>query len=272
MLFSYGAGYQDSVGATAVEELLPLLSGEYGRPALAAFGVRFLLSRDGDLRPGLAPVDERVGDVVLQDLGPALPFRLGRRVAELCAGPAERRAAVRAWLASPLPEAGGLLVFRRDCTDSGGASAPSARDGADALGRWLGGLTLPAPPVGAVVEWLELPSQWRARVRGASAGELLVLDQGVHDGWSVSVDGQPAERLEVAPAQNAVALPAGDHEVVFRFRRPAWAWSLWAALPFFTVLLWLAERPTGRAKTEHVPRTEKPPGRPSAGPGAGGDG
>lgn len=253
MLFSYGAGYQDAAGAGVIEELTPLLSGESARAALAAFGVRFVLAQEDKLRADLAPVRAQVGKVVLQDLGPALPFRLGRAVGTLCAPPTGRRAAVRAWLGTGLPAAGGLLLLDGGCAATATEAGLVEAQDAAALHRWLASIPLPTPAAGRVVEWLERPSEWRASVRGASAGELLVLDQGVHPGWQVTLDGQPAPRLEVAPAFNAVALPPGDHEVTFRFRRPAWAWPLWGALPLFVILLGLAERRPGLGQGRHAP-------------------
>jgi hypothetical protein len=50
---------------------------------------------------------------------------------------------------------------------------------------------------------------------------LLLLADMTVPGWSVTVDGQAAELLRADLVLRAVALPAGEHEVHFRFQDPA---------------------------------------------------
>lgn len=47
---------------------------------------------------------------------------------------------------------------------------------------------------------------------------LLVLSEGHYPGWQVAVDGGAARLLRVNAMMRGVVVPAGDHEVVFRFR------------------------------------------------------
>jgi uncharacterized membrane protein YfhO len=54
----------------------------------------------------------------------------------------------------------------------------------------------------------------------APPGVLVLTDQW-YPGWTVSVDGRPARMLVVDHALRGVALAAGPHRVVFRYR-PRW--------------------------------------------------
>ena len=47
---------------------------------------------------------------------------------------------------------------------------------------------------------------------------LLVVSEGYYPGWRVAVDGRPAALLRVNVMMRGVVLPAGEHDVVFRFR------------------------------------------------------
>ncbi len=63
----------------------------------------------------------------------------------------------------------------------------------------------------------------RVRLRASCPGpRVLVLADAWYPGWSVAVDGEPAELLRANFAFRAVALPAGEHQVVFRFRPASW--------------------------------------------------
>jgi hypothetical protein len=66
----------------------------------------------------------------------------------------------------------------------------------------------------------------KAAVEGA--GEWLVLSEVVFPGWTASVDGRETEVARADGLFRAVWLPAGAHEVVFRYRPR----SLWLGLVF----------------------------------------
>jgi len=85
------------------------------------------------------------------------------------------------------------------------------------------------------------PERVAAEVSSSKAG-LLVLTDLAYPGWTAAVDGSPAELLRADGYFRAVALPAGAHRVVFRFRPTSFyagaAVSLMALL--LLGLLWLA--------------------------------
>ncbi|MEZ4388467.1 MAG: hypothetical protein R3D98_13030 [Candidatus Krumholzibacteriia bacterium] len=60
------------------------------------------------------------------------------------------------------------------------------------------------------------------RARTPRPALLLLADQAA-PGWRVSVDGEPSRLLVADHMLRAVALPAGDHEVRFEYRDPAFA-------------------------------------------------
>jgi len=242
LLFSYGAGYQDAIGAAVVEELLPLLATVRGPSAARALGVRFVLSREGKTPVFFGPPTWSREDIHVHDLGPAPPVFVARAAGHLCLPPTGWRAAAGAWLASELPERGVTIRWDATCSPESWATAKSAVE------TWLQRRPDPGTPVGRVVRWEEQPDRYRATVVGAASGDLLVLGQGAHPGWQVALDGRPAPRLEVAPAYNAVLLPPGDHEVEFVFRRPPWSWPLWGVLPVLVGLLLWVERRRSRVR------------------------
>jgi uncharacterized membrane protein YfhO len=59
---------------------------------------------------------------------------------------------------------------------------------------------------------------------------FLVLAENWAEGWSVRVDGAPAPLIRANFLQQAVALPAGRHQVVFRYVAPGAGWGLGLAL------------------------------------------
>lgn len=52
----------------------------------------------------------------------------------------------------------------------------------------------------------------------AAAPSLLVTSELAYPGWTVAIDGRPAPILTVNAAFRGVAMPAGRHDVVFRYR------------------------------------------------------
>jgi len=74
---------------------------------------------------------------------------------------------------------------------------------------------------------------------------LLVLQQSHYPGWEAIVDGEPRPLRRVNIAAMAVAVPAGQHSVIFRYCKPIVPWLLaLCMLAFFTLLFALAW-PTG---------------------------
>ncbi len=69
----------------------------------------------------------------------------------------------------------------------------------------------------------EHPERLAADVTSGTAG-ILVLADLWYPGWSVEVDGHPAPLLRADGCLRAVALPAGAHRAVFRYR----PWSFYA--------------------------------------------
>ncbi len=49
---------------------------------------------------------------------------------------------------------------------------------------------------------------------------LVVLDDAWAPGWSVTVDGRPARALQADVVMRGVIVPAGEHEIVWRYRVP----------------------------------------------------
>jgi hypothetical protein len=74
----------------------------------------------------------------------------------------------------------------------------------------------------------------RVRIDAEGSGYLVVADAVQQDGWSVTLDGEPAELLPADHALGATYVPAGTHEVLFRFEPPnreaGWAVSALALL------------------------------------------
>jgi len=69
----------------------------------------------------------------------------------------------------------------------------------------------------AIVE--ERNARVTLRARLDSPG-LVVLGDSLMDGWSVQVDGKPAEALHVNGVMRGTAVPAGRHDVVWSYRVP----------------------------------------------------
>jgi len=63
----------------------------------------------------------------------------------------------------------------------------------------------------------------------ATADALLVLNDAFYPGWTVEVDGQPAEVLAANYAVRAVPLAPGAHRVVFSYRMPGLAVGAWVS-------------------------------------------
>lgn len=74
---------------------------------------------------------------------------------------------------------------------------------------------------GVVLQEQALVNQYRARVRLERAG-VVALKVAHHPLWRAEVDGRPVALLRAAPVFLAARVPAGEHEVRFRFSTPWW--------------------------------------------------
>ena len=82
------------------------------------------------------------------------------------------------------------------------------------------------------------PAGGLIRLRTHSAGpRLLVVSENYQSNWSVWVDGEEAEMLRVNYIWKGVALPAGEHEVEFRYFSRVLAWSRGAVLVGLVVVV-----------------------------------
>ncbi len=77
------------------------------------------------------------------------------------------------------------------------------------------------------------PRQWSITTKSA-CDRILVLQQRLDNGWQVNVDGAPARALRANLAFAAVRLPAGEHQIIWRYTPPGLV--LGAALSILTLL------------------------------------
>jgi hypothetical protein len=119
-------------------------------------------------------------------------------------------------------------------------------------------VSLPAPPADGS------GSPGRARITKDEPGnvwirteaptrQLLVLSESYHEGWQASVDGSRCEIVRVYGDFMGCVVPAGAHEVHFRFDPPSLRLAHWASsLALSLALLWFGvesfrARPRSRA-------------------------
>ncbi len=75
-----------------------------------------------------------------------------------------------------------------------------------------------------------------------SAPTYLVLTDSYHPDWKVEVDGNPARLLRANQIFRAVALPAGAHRVVFRYRPASLHWGAAVSLATALAIAFMAWR------------------------------
>jgi hypothetical protein len=86
----------------------------------------------------------------------------------------------------------------------------------------------------------EGPQQMRIKVR-ASADSLLVIADSYYPGWQASLDGRPTTLLRANYAFRAVAVPAGEHEVLLSYTPSRFRLGLTVSAAGLAVILgWLA--------------------------------
>jgi hypothetical protein len=91
------------------------------------------------------------------------------------------------------------------------------------------------------------------RVAARSAGYLVLLDT-YYPGWEAYVDGSKADVLRANYAFRAVAVPAGNHAVEFRYRPKSFFWGL--ALSLITCVFGLLSL-VGRALKDETQRPRR---------------
>jgi hypothetical protein len=98
-----------------------------------------------------------------------------------------------------------------------------------------------------------------ARVTSQGSGYLVVADAMQQPGWSVTVDGQPANLIPADEAMAAVAVPEGVHTVEFRYRAPGQLTgavvTVLAVLALVAIVVW------DRFRRRHHPRHARQRGR-----------
>jgi Bacterial membrane protein YfhO len=168
------------------------------------FGVRYVLVPEGKRPPVRATLVMVRGPYALWELPMVGYSFVARGVGVLSANRADIGARSVPFLRSQLPGSNRTLLVDFD----GSASDKGA----------LGTNPRSAGPAGKVVSEhvrLDLGSA-RILVRMKTQG-LVVLSASFDPGWTASVDGKPMPTVMVAPALVAVEVPAGAHQVVFRY-------------------------------------------------------
>ncbi len=94
------------------------------------------------------------------------------------------------------------------------------------------------------------PSRITVAARMGCTG-VVVLGDTYYPGWQVTVDGKPAELLVAYGVARAVVVPAGEHEVTFRYQSRSLKWG--AAMSLAGVLLLFAVTYGARAKRSAAP-------------------
>lgn len=175
------------------------------------FGVRYLLLPEGYQPPVPATLAMERAPYALWEL-PSVGYTfIARPVGVLSANRADIGARSLPFLRSPLPDSNRTLLVDFDGSASGQETSVTTRGGSvPAAG--------PAGNGGRVVnEHIELDQgSARVLVRMTERG-LVVLSASFDPGWTASVDGKPAPTVMVAPALVAVNVPAGTHQIVFRY-------------------------------------------------------
>ena len=153
------------------------------------------------LVPGMEPLAETSAGRVLRRAGgrPAAPRGFRRP------GRPERRSSARAALADPAfdPESEAILE---------GAAPPLTAEG------FGGASAVETGPDREVVD------------ATASSPALLVRSETFDPNWTARIDGREARVVPADFAFQAVALPAGRHRVVFRYRNSLVLWGMFASL------------------------------------------
>jgi hypothetical protein len=173
----------------------------------ALFGIRYLILPAGQPTGGAVPV-LRDGQFQLLRLPGNSYIRVVDTVGSLTANRADIGSRTASYLRSPLPGEGRYLTVGF----AGATPAPPTLP--------VGPTPSPrtTPPGTVLRERVALADGIATAEVTATRRAVVVLSASYDPGWSVAVDGRPAATEMVAPALVAVTVPAGTHQVVFRYR------------------------------------------------------
>jgi hypothetical protein len=82
----------------------------------------------------------------------------------------------------------------------------------------------------------------------AARPSILVLTDSYFPGWNAEIDGEPTDIHRVNYLLRGVRVPAGTHQIVFRYQPSSFRWGL--VLTLATLLLLLVAVVTGRSRAE----------------------
>jgi hypothetical protein len=162
---------------------------------------------------GVSLIDERTGAFTPTTLSQAGELRLAYsadvKIYELSAPAALPRAYV---VCDPVLVSSDTEALARLAQNPSGAVVVTSEGLAP-----LPASCLPADPGSAAITAFEPERVEIAVSAGQGAGTYLVLSDAWYPGWEARVDGEPAEVLKANGMFRAVAVPPGEHEVVFAY-------------------------------------------------------
>jgi hypothetical protein len=170
------------------------------------FGVRYVLIPEDKRPPVPATRVMQRGPYALWEL-PSVGYSfVARAVGVLSANRSDIGARSVPFLRSLLPDSNRTLLVDFDGGASAGTSTHGSGSAASAAGE--------GQVVNEHVELDQGSAQVLVRMRERG---LVVLSASFDPGWTASVDGRQAPTVVVAPALVAVSVPAGSHQIVFRY-------------------------------------------------------
>jgi uncharacterized membrane protein len=196
------------------------------------FGVRVLVAPTGKRVPEWAKLRGQHGRISVYAASSEGYFGLVDPVARYLGPPRTRYDVDRAWMQSPLPSFGQVLLL-----DERGPALPS-------VGQWS---PLPAPVslphAGRVLEETKSGETYRARFALTRSSWALVKITWFPD-LVATVDGRVVPMLRASPGFGVVELSPGEHEVVVEYRPGPLKPILFAGgLVLFVGLAWALRRP-----------------------------
>jgi hypothetical protein len=178
-----------------------------------AFGIRRILAPAGHAVPPFAEEIAREGRFVVWGVDRGGMLDLVDVPYALAASKRNVTRVHRRWLRSAQPGAGLHPEVR--LTEAG----PPGDDAipADGYDFRLPPVSPPPGPPGELLEAERSGEDFRARVRADRAAHV-VLKVTYHPGWRATVDGEPADTVQLMPSYVGVAVPPGEHVVELAYR------------------------------------------------------